>query len=107
MHEIRSDRCLIDLGQKTDPRSPRFRIALIQDGAVRTSIEGYLTKRGVKFDRSDPPGWFEWLDPDRTTFQARCADPPKDDEIDNGFQPFNYLVRAKLSRSKSGMQHAL
>lgn len=100
-------RCKIDLGQKTDPQSPRFRIALIRDGVVRTSIEGYLTMRGVELNRDIPPGWFEWLDDKRTTFQARCAEPPEDAKEDDGYQPFNYFVRAKLSPSRPGVHRAI
>jgi hypothetical protein len=100
-------RCPIDLGQKTDPRSPRFRISLIRDSAIRTAIEGYLSIRGVELDRDAPPGWFQWLDPDETLFQTRCGDPPGSDAVDNGYQPFNYYVRAKLSKSILGNPRAL
>jgi len=100
-------RCVIDLGQRTDPRSPRFRIALIRDRAIRTSIEGFLTIQGVELGTRVPSGWFEWLDDDRTRFQARCADPPAADEADDGYQPHNYLVRAKLAKPSRGGQRAL
>ncbi len=101
------NRCPIDLGQKTDPRSPRFRIALIRDGTVRTSIEGYLTVQGVELGRSAPAGWFAWLDAGQTRFQARCADPPGTGSVDDGYQPFNYFVVATISKSRLGAQRAL
>jgi hypothetical protein len=43
-----------------------------------------------------------WLNKDHTAFQARCADPPEDDEPDDGWQPFNYFVIGKISKSLSG-----
>jgi len=100
-------RCPVDLGERTDPRSPRFRIGLIRDSAVRTSIEGYLTFQGVELGRSTPVGWFAWLDDGQTRFQARCADPPGAGSIDNGYQPLNYFVVARISKSKLGIQRAL
>jgi hypothetical protein len=100
--------CTIDLGKKTDPRSPQFRIALIRDAAVRTSIQGYLTVHGVELDRSNPPGWFQWLDDEQTIFQARCAEPSEhSDGVDDGYQPYNYFVQARLSRPRPGLQNAL
>lgn len=101
-----SPRCLIDLGSKRNPRSPAFRIALLRSEFVRTSIEGYLTHQGVELDRDSPPGWFQWLDEKHTVFQARCAEPPKGDEPDDGNQPFNYFILVKLSRSFSGKLNA-
>ena len=101
------NRCPIDLGQKTDPRSPRFRIALIRDSTVRTSIEGYLTVQGVELGRSAPAGWFAWLDVGQTRFQARCADPPGAGSVDDGYQPFNYFVVAKISKTRLGARRAL
>jgi hypothetical protein len=101
-----SRRCIIDLGDKRDPRSPRFRIALIRSELVRTSIEGYLTQRGTVLDRDTPPEWFQWLDDLHTIFQTRCADPPQDDEPDDGKQPFNYFVRATISTSRRSKQRA-
>jgi len=101
-----SRRCTVDLGDKTNPRSPRFRIALIRSELVRTSIEGYLTQQGIELDRDTPPGWFQWLDDLHTIFHARCADPPQDDEPDDGKQPFNYFVRATISTSRRGKQRA-
>lgn len=101
------ERQVIDLGSKTDPRSPRFLIALIRDESCRTSIEGYLTQRGIELDRSDPPGWFQWLDEEHTVFQARCADPPDANEPDDGYQPFNYYVRARISTGLFGKVRAI
>ncbi len=101
-----SRRCVVDLGDKRNPRSPRFRIALIRSELVRTSIEGYLTQQGIELDRDTPPGWFQWLDDQHTVFQARCADPPQADEPDDGKQPFNYFVRATVSTSRRGKQRA-
>ena len=102
-----SRRCLIDLGSKRNPRSPQFRIALIRSEYVRTSIQGYLTERGVILDLKDPPGWFQWLDEEHTVFHIRCADPPTGDEPDDGKQPFNYFVRVRISRSLTGKLRAI
>lgn len=101
------ERQVIDLGNKTDPRSPRFLIALIRSEQVRTSIEGYLTQRGIGLDRSDPPGWFQWLNEEHTVFQARCADPPEASQPDDGYQPFSYYVRVRISTGFLGKVRAI
>ncbi len=79
---------------------------IIGDQLLRTSIEGYLTQQGVELNRSDPPGWFQWLDDEQTVFHTRCADPPGKDAIDDGKQPFNYFIRATVSRSFTGKWRA-
>ena len=96
------ERQVVELGSKTDPSSPRFKIALIRSESVRTAIEGYLTQRGIELDRSDPLGWFQWLDAEHTVFHARCADPPSADVVDDGWQPFNFYVRARLTTGLLG-----
>lgn len=60
--------------------------------------------QGVELDRKDPPEWFQWLNDEKTVFHTRCADPPTNDQAiqDDGYQPYNYFIRAKLSRSIFG-----
>lgn len=97
----------VDLGSRNNPRSPRFRIALIRSEAVRTSIEGYLTARGVEIGRLDPPGWFQWLDEERAVFQARCGEPPGGRDPDDGYQPFNYYIQAEIIKPRIGKIRAI
>lgn len=101
------ERQVIDLGTKADPRSPRFKIALIRSESIRTAIEGYLTQRGIELNRCEPPGWFQWLDEEHTVFQARCADPPTANAIDDGWQPYNFYVRVRMSTGFLGNVRAI
>src|SRR2546423_1664918 len=91
-----TNRRTVDLGDLLNPASPRFQIGRIRNELIRTTIEGYLENVGVEIDRSDPPGWFQWL-VSRTVFHTRCADPPEPSAPDDGWQPFNYFIRVRLS----------
>jgi hypothetical protein len=92
----------IELGNITNLNSPRFRIAVIKSEALRTSIQGYLTVQGVEIGRSKPPGWFQWLNEEETIFQARCGEPPSENDTDDGRQPFNFFIHVRVTASLIG-----
>lgn len=106
---IAQGRCLVDVG---DPQSPLAVLPKIEgcvvDGKVislpsRDKIVRYLTRQGVDLGRSMPRGWFFWLDEHlkgvgAREFAARCCDPGDVGRRDDGRQPVDFYVSARIDR---------
>jgi hypothetical protein len=91
------ERCTVDLGDSHDRRSLRHEVEHLEDETVAALIEGYLELTGVILGRSNPGGWFFWLDPPTNSrFITRCSDPPASTAPDSKRQPWYYYVTAEI-----------
>lgn len=87
------------MGAWNVPNSPAFRIRLVKDATVRGAIQNYLQNIGIVIGRTTPPGFFGWIGDNRELLWARCADPPQGSEVDDGYQPWNYIIYGRLEKS--------
>lgn len=103
-------RCTVDIGKKLDAvHILRLIEKTVSTDEARSAVKTYLTRTGVLIDATDPGGlpWFQWLDPEKTRFAARCADPrPGLVPTDNG-HPCDYFVFAEVMTRTEDTWHAL
>lgn len=100
-------RCTVDLGDFHDRDAPRHAVRCLEDKTVGAVIESYLELTGVILGRTNPRGWFFWLDsPTNSRFTTRCSDPPASRAPDSKRQPWYYFVTAEI-REPGGQATAM